>query len=391
MGSATSGIQFSEQPEFTVAGLTNWTYTGGHGSDSTLKATESLTRETRALAEGPAGKGSVSAASEAQLRRNLERAPDDPAANRQLGEYCLRTGDPGQAIPLLKKAHQLEPHDAAGTRALASAYRAAGDLDEHAGKPLDAVRQYELAVDLDPSEQNYFAWGSELLLHRAITPAAQVFARGHRDHPRSVRLLMGLGVAYYAQEAYPQAVRWLSAAADLDPTNPNPYLFLGKMESASPTPLAGVESELQRFHKLHPGNAWANYYLALGRWKRLRTAPDAAGLAEVKSLIAEALRLDPQMGEAWVLRGNLRAGAGDWNGALEDYQQALKSSPHLAEPHYRLALAYRHLRRLADAQRELAVYEQERRQQDAAAEGRREAIQQFVIVWKKQASGPKAP
>jgi tetratricopeptide (TPR) repeat protein len=354
---AAAGIQFSDQPQFTVAGLTNWTYTGGYSSDSSLKATESLTRETRSLKNLPAGQSS-SAASEArleELRRDRER---------------IRAA--------------LAVHNTA------ELHRQLGDLDESLGDPLQAVREYEQALRLDPSERNYFDFGTELLLHQASGPAAQVFTRGHQAHPDSARMLMGLGVAYYAQGLFQEAVHWLSAAAELDPANPHPYLFLGKMESASPTPLVGVDQSLERFLKLHPENALANYYAALSRWKRLRATENPAGLAQVEGPLDRALKLDPQLGEAWALRGNLCAQAGDWPGALRAYHRALEADPQLAEPHYRLALAYRRMGREADARREFAVYEQERKQQDAEAEGRRKEIQQFVIVWKQQPPGPSA-
>jgi tetratricopeptide (TPR) repeat protein len=353
---ASAGIQFSDEPQFTVAGLTNWTYMGGYGSDSSLQAAESLTQETRALKNLPAGQ--ASAASQArfdELRKERER---------------IRAA--------------LAVHNTA------ELHRQLGDLDESLGDPLESVREYEQAVHLDPSERNYFDWGTELLLHRASGPAAEVFARGHQAHPGSARMLMGLGVAYYARGSFQEAVHWLSAAAELDPANPHPYLFLGRMESASPTPLEGVDLALERFLKLHPENPWANYYAALSRWKSQRASDNPAALGSVERPLDRALKLDPRLGAAWVLRGNLRAQAGDWPAALTAYRQALEADPHLAELHYRLALAYRHMGREADAQREFAAYEREHKKQDAEAEGRRMEIQQFVIVWKRQPAGPPA-
>jgi hypothetical protein len=42
---------------------------------------------------------------------------------------------------------------------------------------LGAVREDERAASLDGSEENDFAWGAELLLHRAAVPAIEVLAR----------------------------------------------------------------------------------------------------------------------------------------------------------------------------------------------------------------------
>src|SRR5215470_2477022 len=42
-------MEFDDKTDFTVAGVTDWTAAGGHGSDVNLRASESLARETRTL------------------------------------------------------------------------------------------------------------------------------------------------------------------------------------------------------------------------------------------------------------------------------------------------------------------------------------------------------
>src|SRR2546430_13519862 len=44
--------------------------------------------------------------------------------------------------------------------------------------PLEAVRQYQRAAELDASEPYLFDWGAELLLHHAPEPAIEVFSKG---------------------------------------------------------------------------------------------------------------------------------------------------------------------------------------------------------------------
>ena len=80
----------------------------------------------------------------------------------------------------------------------AELYRLAGELDEKLGDPLGAVRELEHAVRLEPSEANYFAWGSELLLHRAIWQAVEVFESGLKAYPKSARIETALGTALFA-------------------------------------------------------------------------------------------------------------------------------------------------------------------------------------------------
>ncbi len=80
----------------------------------------------------------------------------------------------------------------------AEVHRLAGDVEEAMGDALSAEREYETAVHLDPSEANEFAWGAELLLHRAVWPATEVFRKGTVAYPKSARMLSALGVALFA-------------------------------------------------------------------------------------------------------------------------------------------------------------------------------------------------
>ena len=44
----------------------------------------------------------------------------------------------------------------------AVAHRLLGDAKEKNGDPVGAVEEYEIAVKIEPSEENYFVWGAEL-------------------------------------------------------------------------------------------------------------------------------------------------------------------------------------------------------------------------------------
>ena len=59
-------------------------------------------------------------------------------------------------------------------------------------------------------------------MHRAVEPALEVFTRGNRLFPRSVRMLTGLGASWYVHGSYEQAAQRLCEASDLDPNDPKP-------------------------------------------------------------------------------------------------------------------------------------------------------------------------
>ena len=187
----------------------------------------------------------------------------------------------------------------------ADLHRLLGDIDESMGDPLSAVHEYEQAARIDPSEQNYFAWGSELLLHRAVRPAVEVFGKGAEAYPKSSRMLAALGAALFASGFYDEAALRLCSASDLNPADPSPYIFLGKIEMAAPTPLPCVEQKLARFVQQQPTDPLANYYYAMAIKKRLGPSEDQAALLEVENLLNKAVTIDPKCGDAYLQLGIL--------------------------------------------------------------------------------------
>jgi tetratricopeptide (TPR) repeat protein len=413
--SAAEKPQFYDEPEFTVAGVTEAMNPGGHGSDTILRNTETLAKETVSLAPINSQPPSSSVAEEASLRKLADREPGSFDANRRIGTLLVENGKPGEALPYLERAAQLNPasyensyelalaHAAAGQydRARADArtlltgqeklgqkgtqeqqaelHQLLGDVEEKLGNPLEAVREYQRAAELDPSEPNLFDWGSDLLLHRAFEPAIEVFTKGNRLFPRSVRMLVGLGVGWYARGAYDLAAQRLCEASDLNPDDPTPYLFMGKMESAETAQSACMVERLARFAKLQPENALADYYYALSLSRR-DSAQHADHLAQAESLLEKAVRLDPKLGIAYLQLGILDVGRGDFPKAIVAYQKAIAANPELEQAHYRLAQAYSRTGEPSKAQAELQLYEQLSKKTAEERERERREIQQFVYT-----------
>jgi tetratricopeptide (TPR) repeat protein len=407
--SSTDAMAFADKPNFTVAGITDWTAVGGHGSDSSLRTSEALARETSLLkpetAGGPAGAG-VASESEIKLRAALANAPGSFEANHQLGEFCFHLGSYREAIPPLETAYQINPVNRNNEYDLALAYkeagdfskarehiekllahednadlhRVSGDLDEEIGDSLSAVRAYEQAVRVDPSEQNYFAWGSELLLHRAVWPAAEVFRKGTEAYPKSARMLTALGAALFASALYDEAALRLCEASDLNPADPGPYVFLGKIDMAAPAPLACVEPKLMRFVQEQPGDARANYFYAMAMWKRQKGAENPRDMQQVESLLTKATAADPKYDEAYLQLGNLYTAERDSDRAIRFYSMAIEVNPQLGEAHYRLGVAYERNGESAKAKQEFQLHDEIEKEQAAAVERQRQEVKQFLVV-----------
>ena len=411
-GSASnSGMEFSDQPTFTVAGVTDWTAAGGHGSDATLRTSESLNREALSLKpNGPNKSGETLDAdaaknAEIKLTAALASAPASFDANHELGTFYLDHGRYSEAASLLQKAFQIDSSQARNELDLARAceelgdiaaarehiehlldsganaetHRVAGEIYEKAGQPLLAVREFERAVRLDPSEQNYFEWGTELLFHRAVWQAKEVFEGGVKVYPRSSRLLTSLGAVLFAGALYDEAELRLCEASDLDPESRETYLFMGKIEIAAPHPLECADTRLARYAQAHPENALANYFYAMAIWKQHGSALDAVTRQEVEALLTKTVTVDPSCSDGYLQLGNLSSSQNNFAKAVEFYTRALAANPQSSDAHYRLGVAYDRLGERGKAERELALHDKIEKEQAAEVERQRKEIKQFVV------------
>ena len=417
--SVAQTIEFSDEPNFTVAGVTDWTAVGGHGSDATLRTSEDLTRETLTLKAGDNGQkavgrlGAEGDATEARLRAALAAAPQSYAANHDLGAYYLHSARYQQAILPLQAALELHRANAEDEYNLALAcrgvgdfkqarrhvnsalrqtdgasfHRLAGELDEKLDDPLAAVQQMERAAHLEPSEENYFAWGSELLLHRAVWQAAEVFSNGAKAHPASARMMTAWGTALFAGALYAEAARRLCQASDLSPTETAPYLFMGKAELASPTALPCVEQRLERFLRLQPDNAAANYLFAMALRKE-ESRPDAQ---RVESLLRKAVTLDPHYSEAFLQLGIASFARRNYPEAIDFYTKAIEANPQEGEAHYRLGIAYDRVGDGRRAKQELQLHDDLEKAQADTVEQQRRQVKQFLVVLQQQPSPTTHP
>jgi tetratricopeptide (TPR) repeat protein len=348
--SSLTTIELDNRTNFTVAGVTDSTGSGGHGSQARMRTDETLARDTADLATS--GKGNVAPkADEKQLAWARERV------SRALSQGA-NLGKPEQA----SLHHQL------------------ADLDEKLNDPLSAVREYELAAELEPTETNYFAWGAELLLHRAEVPAVEIFRKGTHLLPDSARLLAGLGAALYVSGSTEEAAQQLCAAADLAPLQSEPYLFLGKIQEATSTPLPCAVEKLSRFAHDQTANALASYYGGLALWKQARVSTDAETFQQAEALLLKSTEIDPYLAAAFFELGNLRFSRGELPEAIANYRKAIAANPAGSQAHYRLGLAYRRNGQADQAQREFDQYKKLNQAELAAAETERREVRQFLIV-----------
>lgn len=416
--SSAEAMAFADQPTFTVAGVTDWTAAGGHGSDVSLRTSEELARETLVLkpedsrntASSSIGSASTTNESESRLRAALAKEPGSFSTNHQLGAFYLHAGRYSEAVPLLQASYRLDPSNYDNEYDLALAckgvgdfskardhvqnvlahkdnaglHRLLGDLDEELGDSLAAVREDEKAVRLDPSEQNYFEWGSELLLHRAIQPAIEVFGNGSKAHPKSVRMLAALGAALFASGLYDEAALRVCDASSLNPADSAPYIFLGKIQIAASSPLSCVEPKLAQFVQQQPGNAFANYYYAMAIWKDQKSSENSRAVQQVEALLTKSVAIDPKFDDAYLQLGILYSSEGDFKKAADFYAKAIAVNPLSSAAHYRLGMAYARIGERGKSKQEFQLHDELDKQQAAEIERQRKEIKQFLVILKAQ-------
>lgn len=345
------------------------------------------------------------APAEIEFKKALALDPAGYDTNHNLGEFYVAGGKVGQSVPFLEKAYHIKPSEYDNGYDLALAYveigkfasaerivkalialkdtaelhNLLGEIEEKSGNFVAAEHEYEAAAHMEPSESNLFDWGSEMLLHRTLDPAVQIFGEATQRYPKSPRLAIGLGMAFYSRGNYDDAVKALIKAADLDPSDARCYYFLSKAYDSSPGQADEVIARFRRFAELQPQNAHALYYYAMSLWKGRRAQDENVDFGQIESLLKMAVELGPKFPEARLQLGNLYSDQKKYLEAAPQYEQALKENTDLADAHYRLGQAYVHLGRRDEAQQQLQVYQKLRAAHLADLDKQRAEIRQFVV------------
>ena len=347
---------------------------------------------------------------QAQLKKAVALEPQNFDANHNLGEVYVQMGKLPDAVPFLKQAQRISPssydngydlalaylltgrpaqarqlvHSLLQRKNTAELHNLLGQIEEKDGKFVPAVNEFELAAHQDPNESNLFDWASELLLHRTLEPAIEVFRQAAERYPNSPRMAIGLGIALYSRGNYDDALKSLLRAADLSPSDPRCYFFLSKAYDSSPNHADEVIQRFGRFSELQPSYARAFYYYAMSLWKGRRAQDSSLDLHQVESLLKKAVTLDPKLAEAHLQLGNLYSDQSQYADSIPEYVKALDNNSDLADAHYRLGQAYVHTGQEERAQEQFQVYQQLRAQHLADLDKQIADIRQFVYSEKDE-------
>jgi len=322
-----------------------------------------------------------SATVERRLLEAVRQNPDSFDAQYQLASFYVQQGKLKAALPHLERARAINPTDYASGHDLALALLETGKLDEaralilqmmaahdtaelhnlladvneRGANLLGAAEEYQRAAHMDPTEEHLFDWGDNLLQLRAFEEATQVFTAAIERHPESARLHVGLGIAQYSRGQHEDAVKSFCRAADLSPSDPRPYQFLGEMYGVAPALGSEITDRLARFAKAHPRNALAQFHYAMSLWKGQPAEP--ADLRQVETLLRRAVALDRRLAKGFLELGILLSDQQRYREAIQELKSATRLEPDLAQAHYRLSQAYQRTGQNALAAKELEIFE----------------------------------
>ena len=292
----------------------------------------------------------------------------------------MRTGESSAVLKLLKDAYRLCPQDDENTRELADAELQAGDEEAAEGLLRDLLRrknmpelhrllgrslamrgeykgaaaEYQIVATVDPTETSVFDFGTSLMKVN-FGAAAEVLQYGLKSYPASIKMRIGLALAYYALDRPETGARLLCDAAKIDPSDVHPMEVLANTRVVPATIRPEATTRLEELRERYPKDGLVLFDFVMvksGRW----SGDDGSTSKELAELLKEALALDPTLAEAWYElaltydRDNLH------EQEVSALSKAIALDPQQERYHYRLAFALRATGDAAAFTSELATY-----------------------------------
>jgi DNA-binding SARP family transcriptional activator/Tfp pilus assembly protein PilF len=227
---------------------------------------------------------------------------------RRLARDCVALGDLDRAVATLRRAHTLGPANEVVTRELMTTLSRQGDSAGALEVFADATAWLRREVGAGPATQT-----------RALAEAIR--AGGEEASPE-------------AQRSIPTSVAPDAAPLSVHPSVREAYLkgrFFSAMLPDVPKSIAFFREALSHDQEYAP--AWAGLAMAYANLALFVYLPPADALPEVARAAAEALRRDPQSGEAHMARGlSHLLGDWDWAAAGRDLRRAVDLAPAAVEP-----------------------------------------------------------
>ena len=263
--------------------------------------------------------------------------------SKNLGLCAFRTGQYSEAIRGLSKALQETPTDGPIRAMLGMAYFGLNKYSDTAAtfSPLGTAGMQDPLVG--------YAWAVSLARTGNLKKAGEVLSNFQQGARTDQNLLL-IGQLWIEIGDYSQAVAACHRALQQNSSLLRAHYFAGQADIRwEHWPEA--ESEFKGELQLDPGSVDAKYNLGFVLLQESNTDQALAWFQEVIGANPDHANAQYQIGKILLDRGQLTE-------AVEHLEAAARLSPKTDYIHYQLQAAYRKQSRIADADRELAVYKE---------------------------------
>jgi tetratricopeptide (TPR) repeat protein len=324
----------------------------------------------------------------------IRRDPGFVNAYHNLGIVYLSQKRYQDAIAVLEKALKLNPR-------LAGAYVILGLAHYELYQSHQAVLAFQAAHRLDPNDTNALLFlGKAQMQSGNYMDAAGTFEKLAHSRPNDPDVLYNLSLAHLKlfleaadrlRATAPQSYQLsLLEAQDAEGHNNDPAAIQYYQEALSSKPEAvGIhyglgsayarQSKFEEAAQAFKGELLINPNDSLALWKLgsiiLHTNP-----ADAVPYLRQAVNLNPELPQAALAYGRALLRTGEIARAVEQFQRVVKLAPEEDTVHYLLADAYRKLRRKAEAEVELARFQELARTKSA----QRDAMARELVTSRPQ-------
>jgi tetratricopeptide (TPR) repeat protein len=286
----------------------------------------------------------------AEYKIALKQSPSNSAARLNLALAYYKMGRISDAAMELKRVHGEDPANMQAVLLLS-------DCDLRMGKNKETIQLLEPLGKAQPDDLAVaYMLGTALLRNKQSDEGAAVIDRILRNGDSAQSHLL-MGMTKFEAMEYPQAIADLTKAAEIDPTLPDLYSYLGQAQMAS----GDMQAARQAFEKeltLNPNDFESNVRLAVllkqdGNYERAH------------QLLSRALLVRPDDAGALYQVGATDLAAGDMDRARTVLESVVKQYPHFIEAHVSLAQVYYRQRRKEEGDREREIVQKLKAEQDA--------------------------
>ena len=307
-----------------------------------------------------------------QFATARRQAPRNYSVSYNLALALFRSDQYEEAAQVLSETSEY--------RNTAELHHLLADVYEESGRHVDALQEYQKAIELEPDNEAYwFALGYELLKHQTYDGAAVTLEPAVQRFPKSFELRLALGITYFARRQYDPAAESFVAATELSPNSLGAYRMLAAACTNRARWGDPIVAKFRHFMALQPKTPWGPYLYALAR-EESSGARTAREQGEIANLYRASISLDPQLAEPRYRLGRVYAKQNKLGEAVEQLEAAVRAKPGWPEPHYQLALAYLKSRKKDAAQREFQIHRKLQNDQEQERAERIRDVKQFILM-----------